>query len=36
MTRSRTARLKMPCSMTWYFVMLVGESPEAAALVTHA
>jgi hypothetical protein len=36
MTRSRTARLKTPCSITWYFMTLRGERPSADALVTHA
>jgi hypothetical protein len=33
MTRSRTALLKMPCSMTWYLPRLRGDSPPAAASV---
>src|SRR5450830_1281477 len=35
-TRSRTARLKIECSMTWYLRMLAGERPAELAAVTQS
>ena len=36
MTLSRTARLKIPCSITWYLTVLRADKPSPIALVTHA
>jgi hypothetical protein len=36
MTRSRTARLKTACSITWYLRTDVGDSPELTSVVTRS
>ena len=36
MMRSRTARVKTECSITWYLRIDVGDSPELTAAVTQS
>jgi hypothetical protein len=36
MIRSRTARSKIECSSTWYFLTLRAERPSATAPVTQS
>ncbi len=35
MSRSRTARAKTECSMTWYLAIDRGDSPWSTAWLTH-